>query len=200
MPSDASPLLILASSSPRRRRLLGRFGLPFEVLAPEVDESLRPGEEVEEHVRRLAVEKALTVAGKVSGAVVVAADTVVVLEGRIIGKPAGAAEAAVMLQSLSGRTHSVYTGIAVAFSGEVMTEVVRSLVTIAPMDDEEIRRYVQSGEPLDKAGAYAVQGEGGKFVSAVEGSLTNVIGLPLRELHRLLLRAGCSPELPGGMV
>jgi len=122
----------------------------------------------------------------------------VVLDGEIIGKPGGPGGARRMLRRLSGRTHSVYSGVAVAdaSSGKMRTAVVRSGVTMAVIEPEEIRKYVDTGEPLDKAGAYAVQGRGGEYVTAVEGSLTNVIGLPLRELHRLLTASGCRISLP----
>ncbi len=124
----------------------------------------------------------------------------VVLDGHIIGKPRDRADAVAMLGRLAGRTHRVYSGVAVAdaASGEVRVEVVCSRVTMKPIGAAEIRRYVQSGEPLDKAGAYAVQGEGGRYVARVEGSLTNVIGLPLKELHDLLERAGLALPLPDG--
>jgi septum formation protein len=195
---ETSRPLVLASSSPRRRELLGHFGLPFSITVPEVDESLLPGEDPSAHVGRLAVAKAEAVAGKAGGGFVVAGDTVVVLDGEIIGKPGGPGEARAMLRRLSGRTHSVYSGVAVAdaSTGEMRTAVVRSGVTMAVITPGEIRRYVETGEPLDKAGAYAVQGRGGKYVTAVEGSVTNVIGLPLRELHRLLEASGCRVPLP----
>lgn len=193
--------LILASSSPRRKELLARFGLAFDVDVPDVDESLLPGEDPRTHVGRLAAGKAEEVAGRHGEGLVIAADTVVVLDGRIIGKPRDKADARRMLGELSGRTHRVYTGVTVAdaSSGTGSTRVVRSSVTMSEIDPGEIARYVDTGEPLDKAGSYAVQGLGGKFVSRVEGSLSNVIGLPLDELRELLADAGCdlpSAEIP----
>jgi septum formation protein len=190
--------LILASSSPRRRELLGRLGIPFVIVVPDVDERALPGEEPADHVRRLAAEKAGAVAAAADQSVVLAADTVVVLDNKIIGKPADAAEARRFLAALSGRTHTVYTGVAVLAgrATKAQTDVVASNVAIARLSKGQIEDYVATGEPLDKAGAYAVQGSGGRFVTSVDGSLTNVIGLPLRETHRLLGAAGCPSKLP----
>ena len=198
MKKERIPPLILASSSPRRRELLGHFGLPFTVQVPDVDESEFPGETPSAHVSRLAVEKADAVAGRVREGLVVAADTVVVLDGRIIGKPADPAEARRMLSDLAGRTHVVYTGVAVAdlSAGRIRTAVVRSEVTLVLIGEGEIERYVAGGEPLDKAGAYAVQGDGSSYVASVEGSFTNVVGLPLKELQELLARSGCTVPVP----
>lgn len=190
--------LILASSSPRRKDLLASFGKPFSVDIPDVDESLLPGEDPSSHVRRLALEKARTVQKRHDAGLVVAADTIVVLDGNIIGKPDDEADARRMLGSLSGRTHQVYTGVAVAdaAAGTAVSRVVCSSVTISTIGEEEIARYVATGEPLDKAGSYAVQGLGGKYVSRVNGSLSNVIGLPLEELRKLFNVAGWAAPLP----
>jgi septum formation protein len=193
--------LILASSSPRRKDLLASFGKSFIIDVPDVDESLLPGEEASAHVRRLALDKARTVVKRHDGGLVVAADTVVVLDGLIIGKPEDEADARRMLGTLSGRSHQVYTGVAVAdaAAGTAASRVACSLVTIASIGEEEIARYVATGEPLDKAGSYAVQGLGGKYVSRVNGSLSNVIGLPLEELRELFLSSGWAapfPEVP----
>ena len=190
--------LILASSSPRRKDLLAAFGKPFIIDIPDVDESLLPGEDPPSHVRRLALDKARTVEKRHDSGLVIAADTIVVLDGLIIGKPEDEADARRMLGSLSGRTHQVYTGVAVADSaaGTVMSRVACSRVTIASVGEEEIARYVATGEPLDKAGSYAVQGIGGKYVSRVNGSLSNVIGLPLEELRELFVAAGWTPPFP----
>jgi len=193
--------LILASSSPRRKDLLASFGKPFIIDIPDVDESLLPGEDPSAHVRRLALDKARTVVTRHDGGLVVAADTIVVLDGLIIGKPGDEADARRMLGALSGRSHQVYTGVAVAdaAAGTAASRVACSLVTIASIGEEEIARYVATGEPLDKAGSYAVQGLGGKYVSRVNGSLSNVIGLPLEELRELFLSAGWAapfPEVP----
>jgi len=190
--------LILASSSPRRKDLLASFGKPFSIDVPDVDESLLPGEDPSTHVRRLALEKARTVQERHDAGLVVAADTIVVLDGNIIGKPDDEADARRMLGALSGRTHRVYTGVAVADSatGTMISRVVCSRVTISPIDEEEIARYVATGEPLDKAGSYAVQGLGGKYVSRVNGSLSNVIGLPLEDLRELFSAAGWTAPFP----
>lgn len=188
--------LVLASSSPRRRRLLRELGVAFSVRQPEVDERPLPGELPGPHVRRLALAKARAVArGLVPGCGVqwvLGADTVVVLDGQILGKPRDAGDAAGMLARLSGRAHEVLTGVALlpATGGRARTAVVRSRVEMRPFDESAIRRYVAGGEPLDKAGSYAVQGEGRHLVARVSGSLTNVVGLPLERLARLLAEAG----------
>jgi septum formation protein len=184
--------LVLASSSPRRRRLLRDAGVPFSVSTPAVDERPLPAELPAAHVRRLALAKARAVARALpatGGARwVLGADTVVVLDGKILGKPRDAGHAGRMLARLAGRTHAVLTGVALvpAAGGRARTAVVRSRVTMRPFDAETIRRYVAGGEPLDKAGAYAVQGKGRRLVSEVSGSLTNVIGLPMERLARML--------------
>lgn len=200
MGAERMPGLVLASSSPRRRELLSRLGVSFTIVVPEVDEAVLPGESPTDHVQRLARSKALAVAGPLTAGLVIGADTVVVLDGRIIGKPRDRKDAEAMLGGLAGRTHRVYSGIAVAdaASEEVHVDVACSRVTIRPIGTNEIRRYIASGEPLDKAGAYAVQGEGGRYVTGVEGSLTNVIGLPLEELRTLLRRAGLVLPRPAG--
>jgi len=188
--------VVLASSSPRRRRLLRELGVGFSVRVPNVDESQLPGELPGPHVRRLALAKARAVARQLvpgcGARLVVGADTVVVLDGRILGKPRDARDAAGMLTRLSGRTHEVLTGVALVpvAGGRARTAVVRSRVEMKPFDVATVRRYVAGGEPLDKAGAYAVQGHGRHLVARVTGSLTNVVGLPLERLGRLLREAG----------
>jgi len=194
--------VVLASSSPRRHRLLRELGLAFSVLVPDVDERPLPDELPGPHVRRLALAKARAVVRRLSpecGAQwVVGADTVVILDGRILGKPRDARDAQEMLADLSGRTHEVLTGVALVpvAGGRTRTAVVRSRVTMKPFDEATIRRYVAGGEPLDKAGAYAVQGRGRHLVARVSGSRTNVIGLPLERLGRLLAAVGL-PVSPG---
>jgi septum formation protein len=188
--------IVLASSSPRRRRLLRELGVRFSVRVPDVDERPQPGELPGPHVRRLALAKARVVARQLAPGCgarwVVGADTVVVLDGRILGKPRDAGEAREMLARLSGRTHEVLTGVALVpvAGGRARSGVVRSRVEMKPFDGAVIRRYVAGGEPLDKAGAYAVQGRGRHLVARVSGSLTNVVGLPLERLGRLLAAAG----------
>lgn len=184
--------LVLASGSPRRRELLATMGIPFEVEAPDVDESQLPDEHPHAMVERLARAKATLLA--VPGAVVVGADTVVVNEGHVLGKPVHPAEARTMLRHLAGGIHHVASGVAVAGheDGELVVEsvVVTAVVRMAPMTDQEIDAYVATGEPLDKAGAYAIQEKGGLFVEAIEGHPTTVVGLPLPATRRLLARRG----------
>jgi septum formation protein len=181
--------LVLASASPRRRDLLGQLGLTFTVAAADIDETPRPGEPAADYVLRLAREKARTVAARHPEAWVLAADTTVALGAELLGKPRDAAEARAMLSRLSGRTHEVHTGVALAGRAEAST-VVATRVTFRTLSAEEIAWYAGTGEPLDKAGAYAVQGRGGFLVARVDGSPTNVIGLPLGETLALLAGAG----------
>jgi septum formation protein len=191
--------IVLASSSPRRRRLLRELGVSFSVLAADLDERPLPGELPGPHVRRLALAKARAVARKLAPGCgarwVLGADTVVVLDGSILGKPRDAVDAQKMLARLSGRSHEVLTGVALVpvAGGRSRTSVVRSRVEMRPFDEPAIRRYVAGGEPLDKAGAYAVQGRGRHLIARVSGSRTNVIGLPLERLRRMLTAAGVSP-------
>ena len=190
------PLLVLASSSPRRRELLRGLGVPFSVRVPDVDERPLPGETPAAHVRRLALAKARAAARGLSAQSaarwVLGADTVIALDGEILGKPRGPADARRMLARLAGRTHDVLTGVALvpAAGGRPRSAVVRSRVEMKPYVAAAVRRYIAAGEPLDKAGAYAVQGEGREFVERVRGSLTNVIGLPVERLTRLLVDCG----------
>jgi septum formation protein len=195
-------VLVLASSSPRRRRLLRQLGVPFSVRAPEADERPLPGETPRAHVRRLALSKARAVARALPQGCgarwVLGADTVIALDGGILGKPRDAGHAARMLAGLSGRTHEVLTGVALVpvGGGRERTAVVRSRVAMKPFARETIRSYVAGGEPLDKAGAYAVQGRGRRLVAGVAGSLTNVVGLPVEAVTRML--AACGVVVPGG--
>ena len=179
--------LVLASASPRRRDLLAGLQLDFEVRSAEIDESALTDELPEDHVLRLARAKAQAVARP--GELVLAADTVVVLEGRILGKPADPADAQQMLSSLAGREHDVYTGVALFEPDRdtLVSATDRSEVRIAALDKDEISWYVSTGEPLDKAGSYAIQGLGALFVERVVGNYTNVVGLPL-PLTRSLFR------------
>lgn len=181
--------LILASASPRRARIIESLGLAFEVQPSDVDESILRGESPRAAVRRLARRKALV---PVRGALdcVIAADTVVVLGSRILGKPKDRAEARAMLRSLSGRTHVVTTGVAVAWGGKIATVVDLTEVRFRRMDEAEIARYVRTGEPMDKAGAYHIEGGGAAFIEALHGSPSNVAGLSITSARRLLIRAG----------
>lgn len=179
--------LVLASSSPRRAELLSRLGLEFEIVPAYIDESRRPDEPPAIYVERLAGEKA---ASGDRQSLVLAADTAVVHAGKVLGKPAHPAEARTMLARLQGDTHDVFTGVAMSYNDETVSLVDVTEVEMLPMTGEEIVDYVASGEPMDKAGSYALQGRGGKFVSSVSGSPSTVIGLPLHLLDRLATRLG----------
>lgn len=188
-------MLVLASASPRRRELLARAGVAFEVMPADIEERALPGEAPETLAERLAREKALAVARQLGPSpprLVLGSDTIVVLGGDVLGKPRDAADAEAMLARLAGRTHRVVTGVALAESGDlaVRSLTVASRVTFRALGAEEIRRYVAGGEALDKAGSYAFQGEGRGFVSAVEGSESNVVGLPIDETLALLRAMG----------
>ena len=181
------PSLVLASASPRRRALLEQLGIPLRVDPPHLDERVLPGEAPGAYVLRLAREKARAVHARHPGATVLAADTSVVLDGVVLGKPATTDEALDMLRALSGRTHDVMTAVAVAGAGE---ELVTAAVTFTAATEAALRWYVSTGEPMDKAGAYAVQGIGGFLVERIDGSHSAVVGLPLVETLALLRRAG----------
>jgi septum formation protein len=174
--------LVLASGSPRRSELLARLGVPFDVVPADVDETPLTGERPLELVRRLAVAKAAAV----DGDPVLAADTTVEVDGEILGKPVDADDARRMLARLSGRSHRVHTGVAVRRGGQVEVEVCTTIVTFVPLTGASIDWYLSTGEPFDKAGAYAVQGAGGVFVETIQGSVSNVVGLPLATVARLL--------------
>ena len=180
--------LVLASASPRRAEILAALGIPFDVAPSRVEETLRPGEDAVGAARRLAREKARDVF-RPGGPPVLAADTLVFLGATILGKPADAADARRMLSLLSGATHSVVTGVALLSDGALFEESAVSRVRFASLSEEEIAWYAESPEPLDKAGAYAVQGAGARFVESIEGSPSNVIGLPARTVYALLGRA-----------
>ena len=183
-------MIVLASGSPRRRQLLEMLGIPFRVVLPDVDESPRPAEQPEGYVTRLALEKARVVAAGERGSVVLAADTTVVLRGRVFGKPASAEDAAEMLHGLQGRTHQVLTAVAVAQDGRVEQALDVTDVTFRRLTSQQIADYVATGEPLDKAGAYAIQGKGAALVEGIHGDFFGVMGLPLRLALDLLARFG----------
>ncbi|WP_343574780.1 Maf family protein [Pseudomonas sp.] len=181
--------LYLASSSPRRRELLTQIGLPFHIVPASVDETPQAGESAVAYVERLAREKALAglhFLAQRADVCVLGADTAVVLDGRILGKPADRAEALGMLRALSGREHEVLTAVAVANRDRCEARVVSSCVTFRSVSMEEAERYWDTGEPHDKAGGYAIQGLAAVFVSRVEGSYSAVVGLPLCETAALL--------------
>lgn len=177
--------LILASGSPRRRALLEDLGLDLEVRPADIDETPRPNEPAPAYVDRLAVEKGAAI-GASLGDIVLSADTIVVLDGELLGKPDDDAHATAMLRMLSARTHNVMTGVAVRHEGRTTSFVETTIVHFAELSDDDIAWYVATGEPADKAGGYAMQGRGGTFVTSIEGSYDNVIGLPR---HALLSHA-----------
>ena len=202
-PAPQPPLpigtLVLASSSPRRREILGAMGLEFEIRSPDIDETALAAEKPGDLVIRLAEAKAGAIAAALPEGPrrwVLGSDTVVVLGTEIIGKPRDEADAIAMLGRLTGRTHRVITGVAVVDAREerVLSQAVTSEVVMRPAELDEIQAYVATGESLDKAGAYALQGGGRRFVTRVEGSESNVIGLPVDETRALLTRA---VEWPG---
>jgi septum formation protein len=184
--------LILASKSPRRYELLKQMGLDFEVIPSEAAEDFLNTESPREHVIRLAEAKAREVASKHPDRWVVAADTVVYINGSILGKPKCQEEAVEMLRRLSGQEHRVLTGFSVCHleKGESDHEAVQTLVRMKPLTSAEIAWYVQTGEPFDKAGGYAIQGVGSFMIESIQGSYTNVVGLPLCELIQMLTRLG----------
>jgi len=201
-----APLLVLASGSPRRSEILGEAGIPFEVIVSGVDELTRPGERPEDLALRLAIEKCLDVATRLPAdppRPVLGADTIVVsVDNEVLGKPNNEAHAARLLAKIVGTTHRVMTGVAVAWTdgrslrtpdsdpSGTLTCLGTSLVTMRSATSEELVEYVAVGESLDKAGGYALQGEGARFILGVEGSRTNVIGLPIDETRELLEQAG----------
>jgi len=185
--------LVLASASPRRAELLKTAGFAFEVRPADVDETPRPAEPAATYVLRVARDKALAAAERVNGndAWILAADTVVVVSGRILGKPTGPAEARRMLSMLSGVVHEVLTAVVVRHEGSETSEVVSTRVRFTALSAAEIDWYVESGEPDGKAGAYAIQGLGSRFVDWIEGSWSNVVGLPVATVYRMLGGAAC---------
>lgn len=182
--------VVLASSSPRRRQLLEMLRIPYRAIVPDVDESLLPGEAPDRYVERLAEAKARAVVRQVPGEIVIAADTTVVLDGDIFAKPEDPADAVRMLGLLQGRTHEVMTAVAVAQDERLERALDVSAVTFRNADRETLTGYVATGEPLDKAGAYAIQGLGAMLIERVEGDLFGVMGLPLRLVLDLLARFG----------
>jgi septum formation protein len=178
-------MLVLASRSPRRAELLAAAGIEFCVRAADVDETPRAAEDPEKYALRVAEAKAAALPlGK--GEIVLAADTIVVLAGEIMGKPKDLADASRMLTALSGRRHEVITAICLRSAGRTICDVSSTAVWFAPMTEEEIRWYVASGEPMDKAGAYGIQGLASRFIERIEGSYTNVVGLPVARVYQLL--------------
>ena len=182
------PKIVLASGSPRRSEIMNSVGWPFTKDVPDIDESERDGESPEDYVRRLAREKAQAVAGSHPGEIVLAADTTVVIGGRIIGKPTDEAHAREMIEMLSGNWHEVLTGVAVARNGDAEVGMQRTRVKFVSMTDKEIEFLVSEGDPLDKAGAYAVQAQAALFIEAIEGDYWNVVGLPISLVYEMVKR------------
>jgi septum formation protein len=200
------PPLILASASPRRSELLRAAGIPHDILVSHVDESMRHDEAADAYVCRLAREKATAVLSRADGRPVLGADTAVVIEGHVLGKPVDAEDAVRMLRLLAGRTHDVLTGVALIAPGSdatarqphVRLRLARTAVEFAELDDSAIAAYVASGEPMDKAGSYAIQGIASRFVTRISGSYSNVVGLPVALVWEMLseLEADRLAELP----
>ena len=185
--------LVLASRSPRRVELLARAGYRFEVEPADIDERRLEGETPRELVRRLAREKAAAVAPRHPGSIVLGADTVVVIDGAVLGKPNGEADAAGMLRRLSGRAHEVLTGVALHAAHRCCGGVQSTRVFFRALSREDVAWYVASGEPADKAGGYSIQGRASRFVTRIEGSYTNVVGLPVELVDGLLGELGAAP-------
>lgn len=179
--------IVLASQSPRRKELLGRMGLEFVTQASKIDESAFDGLEARELVATLSREKAQWIARQLEGeTLVIGADTVVVRDGAALGKPKDAEDAVAMLLSLSGRDHQVCTGVTVCRGDRVLTQVEETQVTFRELTEAEVRQYVSTGEPMDKAGAYGIQGLGGLLVEGIRGDYSNVVGLPVCRLGQML--------------
>ena len=188
MTISLSAPLVLASASPRRQELLRFAGLKFKTIPAHVDENYSEGETPQQHVRRLAQEKALLIARKYPRAWVLGADTIVVIDGLILGKPKNKTQAKEMLKKLSGREHKVFTGFTIAHVASKIkqTKVIQSVVKFKMISAAELEGYIACDEPYDKAGGYAVQGRGAYLIQAIRGSYTNVIGLPLCEVLETL--------------
>ncbi len=187
--------LILASASPRRAQLLRQAGIPFRRVVSNVGEENSSASDPSQHVLELSQRKARDVARKVKQGIVLGADTVVVIDGQILGKPKDSQEAKKMLSQLSGKTHRVFTGLTLvdAQTEHSLSQVVSTKVTMRQLSQAEIEQYVASGEPLDRAGAYAIQGRGATLAEQVEGCFYNVVGLPLARLVQMLEQMGFSP-------
>ncbi|HEV8499709.1 MAG TPA: Maf family protein [Gemmatimonadaceae bacterium] len=182
------PRVLLASASPRRRELLNLVGIGHEVRPADIDETYLPAEVPRAHAERLAREKALAI--DAPDAVTIGSDTIVVVDGQVLGKPRDRAHAADMLRQLSGRSHIVMTGVAARWRGELASGLEEVGVTFRQLSDDEIERYIDTGEPMDKAGAYGIQGFGATIVDRVDGDYFAVMGLPLNLLVRLLRSLG----------
>lgn len=183
--------LVLASASPRRAELLRGAGIPFDVVPADVDERQHAGEDAPTYVRRLAHAKAVRVAGQLPGRPILGADTAVVIDGEVLGKPRDATDAIEMLSRLSGRSHLVLTGVCLIDpAGHAETAVASTLVEFRPLSKVDIDQYVASGEPLDKAGAYGIQAGARAFVTRIDGGYDNVVGLPVALIQAMCRRLG----------
>jgi septum formation protein len=183
--------LVLASSSPRRAELLRAAGIAFDVLPVDLDERLLPREKPKDYVRRLAEAKAAAAAARTPDAVVIGADTTVVIRKQVLGKPSGRPDAERMLRMLSGQSHDVLTGVCVRMGPRDLSRVEQSRVRMAALSDAEIAWYLNTGEAMDKAGGYAVQGLASRFITSIDGSYSNVVGLPVAAVYDLLKQLGC---------
>ncbi len=195
-----SPQVILASQSPRRRELLALVGIAHTVRPADIDERYLPGEEPAAHAERLARGKAAVVAAESPEAIVIGSDTIVVVDGDVLGKPRDERHAAEMLARLAGRTHVVLTAVAVRWRGREHSAVERVAVTFHPLSAPEITAYIATGEPMDKAGAYGIQGFGASIVARVEGDYFAVMGLPVQRLVRLLGELGVRYRFGGALT
>jgi septum formation protein len=182
-------MLVLASASPRRRELLRNAGIAFEAQPAHIAEDPLPGEPAKDCAERLAREKALVIARQRPHDCVLGADTVVVVDGQLLGKPADAADAARVLRMISGRAHRVITGVCLVVNGETSVASETTVVTVSEITEKEITAYVASGEPMDKAGAYAIQGIASRWIPRIEGDYSNVVGLPVALVWRMLLKS-----------
>lgn len=197
--------MILASASPRRAELLAQVGVPFTTCPADIDETPLPGEAPDAYVGRMARDKARIVAQQAPGQLVLGSDTSVVLEGAILGKPSDEADARATLKRLSGQTHQVLTAVALIRDAECRATLVITDVSFRTLEPDEIDAYLATGEPMDKAGSYGIQGLGGIFVRELKGSYSAVVGLPLQETAALLADAGCPvwkhwPHSPGSQA
>jgi septum formation protein len=183
--------LVLASASPRRAELLRAAGIPFEIAAVDIDETFRRGEKPEHAVARVAEAKAAAGAALHPDGIVLGADTTVVIRGETLAKPVDAADAGRMLGLLSGRSHDVLTGVCLCHLGRRLVHVESTRVQMAHLGETEIGWYISTGEPLDKAGAYAIQGLASRFIEGIQGSYSNVVGLPISSVYELLKELGC---------
>lgn len=194
------PRVVLASGSPRRRQLLELVGIRHVVQPADVDETRHPGEDPVHYAARVAADKARTVAAREADAVVIAADTIVVVDGDVMGKPADAADAAGMLRRLSGRAHLVHTAHALVWRGQSVGAVETVVVTFRQLTEHDIAAYIATGEPMDKAGAYGIQGFGATIVDRVDGDFFSVMGLGLRRVVALLESVGLAYDFRDGVT